>query len=131
MEQQRNFGSTRRVQTPFSVQFRLQRGPRSWKTGVGVNISVGGLCIFFPASSVPSIALEDEAELALVFPEEECGPLDLEAQVRWYKETREGITIGLRVTNPDQQQTLIGVLFRLRRQWSHQADEQCGARGAS
>jgi hypothetical protein len=131
MEHQRNSGSIRRVQTPFSVQFRIQGRANPWKTGVGVNISTGGLCIFFPAPSVPSIALEDEAELTLVFPEEECGPLELEAQVRWYKETREGLTIGLRVTNPEQQQTLTGILSRLRHQQSHQADEQFGAQGAS
>jgi PilZ domain len=131
MEHRRNSGSTRRVQTPFSVQFRIQGKSHSWKTGVGVNISTGGLCIFFPAPSVPSIALEDEAELALVFPEEECGPLDLEAQVRWYKETREGITVGLRVTNPDQQRALAVIFFRLRRQWSHQTDKHFRAHGAS
>jgi PilZ domain len=121
MEHHRNFGSPRRVHAPFSVQFRVQGRAHSWKTGVGVNISTGGLCIFFPAPSVPSVALGDEAELTLMFPEEECGPLGLEAQVRWYKETREGITVGLRVTNPDQQQALAVVLFRLRRQWSHQS----------
>src|SRR5262245_19522281 len=131
MEHHRNFGSTPRFQAPFSAQFRIQGRGHSWKTGVGVNISAGGLCIFFPAPSVPSVALEDETELALVFPEEECGPLDLEAQVRWYKETREGITVGLRVANPDQQQALTGVLFRLRRQWSHQAGEPVSMQGAS
>jgi hypothetical protein len=103
----------RRIPASFAVRFHPHGQPGRWLRGAGVDLSAGGLRFVCTAPAQPRVKLKYELKLTLTFPRRKRETLRVEAEVRWYKETGGGITVGLRVADPSHQQALARVVARL------------------
>lgn len=102
-----------RVPFVFPLRFRPDGAAEAWQTGIGIDLSVGGLACLLPVLPPPAPGTIYELELVLYFPDCSREQLRIRTEVRWSTAIPDGSKLGLQVSDCNSRVRLARALLPL------------------